>query len=117
MGGSWGEHFDLITDLPARGDTVVGNDVCYQATVMPGVRIGNGAIIAAGSVVVDDVPDYAIAGGNPARLLRRRHSDADVERLLGLAWWDWPLQHITEHIRTIMFGSIDDLERAAPQAR
>ncbi|GGZ32709.1 CatB-related O-acetyltransferase [Streptomyces poonensis] len=116
MGGSWAEHFDLITGLPGRGDTVVGNDVWFghRSTVMPGVRIGHGAIIAAGSVVVDDVPDYGVVGGNPARLLRRRHSDADIDRLLALAWWDWPLQHLTEHLRTIMSGSIDDLEKAAP---
>jgi virginiamycin A acetyltransferase len=82
--------------------------------VMPGVRIGHGAIIASGSVVVDDVPDYGIVGGNPARLIRRRHSDADVDRLLALSWWDWPLQHITEHVSTIMSGTIDDLENAAP---
>ncbi|MEV4016041.1 CatB-related O-acetyltransferase [Nonomuraea angiospora] len=116
MGGSWAEHFDLITGLPGRGDTVVGHDVWlgYHAMVMPGVHIGHGAIIACGAVVVDDVPDYGIVGGNPARLIGRRHSDAGIGRLLALAWWDWPLQRITEHIRTIMSGSIDDLESAAP---
>ena len=75
---------------------------------MPGVRIGHGAIIASGAVVVDDVPDYGIVGGNPARLIRTRYSDEDIARLLPLAWWDWPAEHITEHIRTIMSGSIDD---------
>ena len=77
MSGSWAEHFDLITDLPGRGDTVVGDDVWfgYGVTVMPGVRTGHGAIITAGAVV---------ASGNPARLL-------------GVAWWDRPVQHITEH--------------------
>jgi virginiamycin A acetyltransferase len=116
MGGSWAEHFDLITGLPGRGDTVVANDVWFghRTMVMPGVRIGNGAIIASGSVVVDDIPDYAIAGGNPARVIRQRYSDADVSRLLALAWWDWPTEHITEHIRTIMSGSIDELVAAAP---
>ena len=116
MGGSWAEHFDLITALPGRGDTVVANDVWFghRTMVMPGVRIGNGAIIASGSVVVDDIPDYAIAGGNPARVIRLRYSDADVSRLLALAWWDWPSEHITEHIRTIMSGSIDELIDAAP---
>ena len=71
MGGSWAEHIDLITGLPGRGDTVVGNDVWlgYQAMVMPGVRIGNGAVIASGSVVTADVPDYGIA--------RRQPCDAD----------------------------------------
>ncbi|RAJ47978.1 MULTISPECIES: CatB-related O-acetyltransferase [unclassified Streptomyces] len=116
MGGSWSEHADLITGLPGRGDTVVGHDVWlgYRSMVMPGVRIGHGAIIASGSVVVDDVPDYGIVGGNPARLIRRRYSVADIDRLLALAWWDWPLPHLTEHIRAIMSGSIDDLEHAAP---
>ena len=119
MGGSWADHFDLITGLPGRGDTIVGNDVWfgYRTMVMPGVRIGHGAIIASGSVVADDVPDYAIAGGNPARVIRRRYSDEDITRLLALAWWDWPLEHITGHIRTIMSGSLDDLERAAPDRR
>jgi virginiamycin A acetyltransferase len=116
MGGSWAEHFDLLTDLPNRGDTVVGNDVWfgYQAMVMPGVRVGDGAIIATGSVVVGDVPAYGIVGGNPARLIRRRYDDETVARLLALAWWDWPLEHVTRNIPAIMSGSVDDLEAAAP---
>ena len=116
MGASWAEHFDLITGLPGRGDTVVGNDVWfgYRTTIMPGVRVGHGAIVASEAVVVDDVPDYAIVGGNPASLIRSRFSQADVARLLALAWWDWPAEHITMHLRTIMSGSIDELEAAAP---
>ncbi|QKV67540.1 CatB-related O-acetyltransferase [Streptomyces harbinensis] len=116
MGASWAAHADLITGLPGRGDTVVGHDVWlgHGAMVMPGVRIGHGAIVAAGSVVVEDVPDYGIVGGNPARLIRRRYSDADIARLLAVAWWDWPLERITAQVRTIMSGGIDALERAAP---
>ncbi|WP_425580097.1 CatB-related O-acetyltransferase [Streptomyces polychromogenes] len=116
MGGDWARHVDLITGLPGRGDTVVGHDVWFGhgVTVMPGVRIGHGAIVAAGSVVVDDVPDYGIAGGNPARLIRTRHSAPDVARLLALAWWDWPLDHLTRHVRTVMAGSIEDLEAVRP---
>jgi virginiamycin A acetyltransferase len=119
MGGSWAAHFDLITGLPSRNDTTVDNDVWfgYRTTVMPGVRIGNGAIIASGSVVVEDIPDYAIAGGNPAGVIRHRYNDDEIARLLAIAWWDWPLQHITEHVRTIMSGTIDDLEAAAPDER
>jgi virginiamycin A acetyltransferase len=77
MGGSWAEHFDLLTGLPNRGDTVVGNDVWFGhgTTVMPGVRIGHGAIIGSGAVVTTDVPDYGIVGGNPARLIRTRYSE------------------------------------------
>ncbi|MFF7245421.1 CatB-related O-acetyltransferase [Embleya sp. NPDC008237] len=118
MGGSWAEHFDLITGLPGRGDTVVGNDVWfgYRSTVMPGVRIGNGAIVASGAVVVDDVPDYTIVGGNPARPIRARYDPADIARLLELAWWNWPIEHITRHLRTIMSGTVADLAAVAPDA-
>ena len=79
MGGAWAEHCDLITGLPGRGDTVFGHDVWfgYRSTVMAGVRIGHGAVVASGAVVVEDVP-----GGNPARLIRRRYGDEDVARLL-----------------------------------
>ncbi|MFJ9605895.1 CatB-related O-acetyltransferase [Kitasatospora sp. NPDC101176] len=116
MGGSWAEHVDLITALPTRGDTVVGNDVWlgHGALVMPGVRIGHGAVVASGSVVVDDVPDYGIVGGNPARLIRTRFSGPDVTRLLALAWWDWPVEHLTRHLRTVMSGTVEELEAAAP---
>ncbi len=91
MGGAWAEHFGLITGLPGRGDTVVGNDVWfgYGATVMPGVRIGNGAIIAAKAVVVDDVPDYGIVGGqsgqaDPEALPGRRRRKAARNSVVGL---------------------------------
>ncbi|MFJ1865866.1 CatB-related O-acetyltransferase [Streptomyces sp. NPDC088097] len=116
MGGDWAAHFDLITGLPGRGDTVVGNDVWFGhgVTVMPGVRIGHGAIVATGSVVVSDVPDYAVVGGNPARAVRSRHNEADVARLLAIAWWDWPTEHLTRHLRAVMSGSVDELEAAAP---
>ena len=115
MGGSWAEHFDLISDLPGRGDTVVGNDVWFGhgATVMPGARIGHGAIVAAGAVVTRDVPPYGIVAGNPARLVRTRYDAGDVGRLLAVAWWDWPVHHVTEHVRTIMSGTVAELEDAA----
>ncbi|GLV98911.1 acetyltransferase [Streptomyces lavendulae subsp. lavendulae] len=117
MGGSWAAHFDLLIGLPGRGDTVVGNDVWfgYDTMVMPGVRIGHGAVIGSGAVVVDDVPDYGIVGGNPARLIRTRHDEADVARLLRVAWWDWPVEHITAHVRVIMSGTVDELEAVAPR--
>jgi virginiamycin A acetyltransferase len=118
MGGAWAEHFDLITGLPGRGDTVVGNDVWfgYRSLVMPGVTIGDGAIIASGAVVVDDVPPYGIVGGNPAKLIRRRFSDADVDRLLRIAWWNWPIEMITEHVRTIWAGTPAELDQVAERA-
>lgn len=116
FGGEWAERtLDVVTALPSRGDTVVGNDVWfgYQALVMPGVRIGDGAVVAAGAVVTADVPPYAVVGGNPARLIRRRFDDADVDRLRRAAWWDWPVELVTRHARTIMAGTPADIERVA----
>jgi len=116
FGGEWAERtLDVVTGMPSRGDTVVGNDVWfgYQATIMPGVRIGDGAVIAAGAVVTADVPPYAIVGGNPATLIRRRFDDADIDRLRRAAWWDWPTELVTEHARTIMAGTPADIEHIA----
>ncbi|WP_425271178.1 CatB-related O-acetyltransferase [Micromonospora arborensis] len=118
FGGEWTERtLDIVTAMPSRGDTVVGNDVWfgYQATVMPGVRIGDGAIIAAGAVVTADVPPYTIVGGNPAKAIRRRFEEADIDRLRRAAWWDWPVDLVTEHTRTIMAGTPADIEHIAKE--
>ncbi|WP_275581873.1 CatB-related O-acetyltransferase [Micromonospora luteifusca] len=118
FGGEWTERtLDIVTAMPSRGDTVVGNDVWfgYQATVMPGVRIGDGAIIAAGAVVTADVPPYTIVGGNPAKAIRRRFEEADIDRLRRAAWWDWPVDLVTEHTHTIMAGMPADIERIAKE--
>lgn len=115
MGGAWGRHVDLVSDLPSRGDTVVGNDVWIggDVTIMPGVRIGDGAIISTGSVVTKDIPAYGIVGGNPATLIRRRFDEDDIKTLLDVAWWDWPLEAITEHVRVIADGSVGELAAIA----
>jgi virginiamycin A acetyltransferase len=116
FGEPWAElTMDLVMGAPSRGDTVVGNDVWlgYRALVLPGVTIGHGAVVAAASVVASDVPPYAIVGGNPARVIRRRYEDEDVERLLRAAWWDWAVELVTEHARTIMSGTPAELERIA----
>ncbi|MFG3258235.1 CatB-related O-acetyltransferase [Streptomyces sp. NPDC048172] len=120
FGGRWAEEtLDLVTSMPSRGDTVVGNDVWlgHRVTVMPGVRIGDGAIVAAGTVVTADVPPYTIVGGNPARAIRQRFSDADVARLLEIAWWDWPAERVTEHARTLMGGGPEEIARVAAASR
>ena len=85
----------------------------YGALVLPCVTIGHGAVVAAASVVASDVPPYAIVGGNPARVIRRRYEDEDVQRLLRAAWWDWPVELVTEHARTIMSGTPAELEQIA----
>jgi len=116
FGEPWAaETMDLVMGAPSRGDTVVGHDVWlgYQALVLPGVSIGHGAIVAAASVVSADVAPYAIVAGNPARVVRRRYDDEDVARLLRAAWWDWPIELVTEHARTIMAGTPAQLEQIA----
>lgn len=118
FGGEWRERtVDLIYDMPSRGDTVVGNDVWigYRALIMPAVTIGDGAIIGAGALVSKDVPPYGIVAGNPARLLRTRFSETDVARLLRAAWWDWPVELVTAHARTIMTGTPEEIERIASE--
>ena len=98
-------------------DTVVGNDVWIgmDAKIMPGSRIGSGAIIGAGSVVAGEIPDYAIALGNPARVVRMRFEPDLIERLMQVAWWDWPIEKILSHEAAITGADIDALE-AAQQA-
>lgn len=107
--GAWDE-----ADLPHKGDTVVGHDVWigYDALVMPGVRIGHGAIVAARSVVAADVPPYSIVGGNPARVLKRRFDDETVAALLDIAWWDWPAEKITRHLKAIAGADLAALRAA-----
>jgi len=116
FGNGWEEAAPDAGALPYKGDTVIGNDVWlgYDALIMPGVSIGDGAIIASRSVVAADVPPYAIVGGNPARVLRTRFAPDIVERLLAVAWWHWPVERITAHLDAITGGDIAALERAAP---
>lgn len=105
----------LVPDFPNRGDTVVGNDVWigHDATIMPGVTIGDGAIIAAKSVVSADVRPYAVVAGNPAREVRRRFDDAVVDELLRLRWWDWPVERITRHLEAIAGADLEALRAAS----
>ena len=119
FGGTWLEKTaDFLPMIRSRGNTVIGNDVWIgrEAVIMPGVIIGDGAIIAARAVVVSDVAPYTTVGGNPARPLKKRYSDVDIDRLLRLAWWNWPIDVITEHVRTIWTGTPVELEQAAKDA-
>jgi virginiamycin A acetyltransferase len=99
---------------PYRGDTVVGHDVWigYGATFMPGVTIGNGAIIATKSVVTKDVEPFAIVGGNPAELIRYRFDEATRIALEEIAWWDWDAEKITRNVRAICSGDLPALREA-----
>lgn len=116
FGHGWEAGFDVATwEKEVRGDTVVGNDVWIgmEAVIMPGVTIGDGAIVAARSVVMHDVPAYAIAAGNPARVVKMRFDEATIGRLLAVAWWNWPADRIARNLDAIRGADIERLEQAA----
>ena len=97
-----------------KGDIVVGSDVWigFEAVVLSGVTIGDGAIIGARAVVTKDVPPYSIVCGVPARLVRRRFDDETVGRLSELRWWDWPKERIRANLEAIQAGDVEKLSRA-----
>lgn len=94
--GSWDQSALSKEDLPFKGDTVVGNDVWIgqNSTILPGVHIGDGAIIGLNSVVTRDVPPYTIVAGNPAKAVRKRFNDELIDLLLKLKWWDKSIEEI-----------------------
>ncbi|SDW33589.1 virginiamycin A acetyltransferase [Lutibacter oricola] len=102
FGRNWKNAMDGKT-YPTKGDTIVGNDVWigHNATIMPGVTIGDGAIIASNSVVTKNVEPYTIVGGNPAKPIRKRFEENTIEKLLHLKWWDWELSKITENVQLL----------------
>lgn len=111
FGNGWEKVMPKPGDLPFKGDTVIGNDVWigYDALIMPGVTIGDGAIISSRSVVVSDVAPYSVVGGNPAREIRKRFSDDTIERLGAIQWWSWPIETVTENLDHIVSGSPEAL--------
>ncbi|MEA5016706.1 MAG: Vat family streptogramin A O-acetyltransferase [Candidatus Limiplasma sp.] len=111
MGHGWEKATPALEDLPFKGDTVVGNDVWIgqNVTVMPGVHIGDGAIIAAHCVVTKDVPPYHIVGGNPAKVIRKRFEDGLIRYLLELKWWDWPAPKIFENLDALCSGDLEKI--------
>jgi len=102
FGGAWQDAMNGKT-YPTKGDTIIGNDVWISrdATIMPGVHIGDGAIIASKAVVTKDVAPYTIVGGNHAKPIRKRFSEATISKLLQLKWWDWDIKKITENVEKL----------------
>ncbi|MBD1910759.1 MULTISPECIES: CatB-related O-acetyltransferase [unclassified Leptolyngbya] len=99
---------------PNKGNTVIGNDVWigYGATFMPGVEVGDGAIVATHSVVTRSVPPYTVVGGNPAKEIRKRFDDTTITALLDIRWWDWDIEKITRNLHTICGSEIEALRQA-----
>ncbi len=110
FGGQWSK---APLDVKSKGDTVIGHDVWIGngATIMRGVKIGDGAIIATNSLITKDVEPYTVVGGNPHREIRKRFNDETIKFLLALKWWDWGIEKISNQLDILTSGNIDELKR------
>jgi virginiamycin A acetyltransferase len=106
FGGGWEKVTPTLDQLPFKGNTVIGNDVWIgqQVTIMPGITIGDGAIIASNSTVTKNVEPYSIVGGNPARLIRKRFSDKLIGLLSKVQWWNWDEHKLFQHLELLVSG-------------
>lgn len=125
MAGNQGHRHDWVSSFPffyqgfenapdgfeKKGDTVIGNDVWIgaNAIIMPGITVGDGAMIATGAIVTRNVAAYTVVGGNPAKVLKKRFADDEIEMLLKLKWWDWSIEKIKENMNLLCSGKIKTL--------
>lgn len=112
FGEEWSSKIP-IQDYPFKKhkDIVIGNDVWigYNATIMPGVNVGHGAIIGSNATVTKDVPPYSVVGGNPAEIIKYRYSQEEINFLINLAWWDWERKYIDDALEILVKGSVEEL--------
>ncbi|WP_308992440.1 CatB-related O-acetyltransferase [Mariniflexile litorale] len=110
FGEDWKDAMDG-KNYPTKGNTEIGNDVWigFNSTIMPGIKIGDGAIIATNSTVTKDVEPYSIVGGNPAREIKKRFTKKQIEKLLEVKWWDWEIEKITKNVQNLTGENIENL--------
>jgi virginiamycin A acetyltransferase len=108
----WEQPVPPLEKMPLKGDTVIGNDVWIgqNATILPGVHIGDGAMIGANSVVGSDVGPYRVVAGNPAITIRKRFDDELIDIMLKLKWWDLPVNEINEMIPILSDSNLDNVK-------
>lgn len=124
MCGTQGHNYNFIAIHPLididgsgfpghqwKGDTVIGNDVWLgtESLIMPGVKIGDGAVIAARAVVTKDISPFEIWGGNPARFIKKRFSESDIEKLLQIKWWDWDREKLRRNVALLRSKDVESL--------
>lgn len=112
MGNGWEKFAPTNRELTYKGDTIVGNDVWIgqNVTILPGVKIGDGAIIGANSVVARDVPPYSIAVGNPCEVKKMRFSDKIIQQLLKIQWWNWDIEKINKNLHIISSDNLNQIK-------
>lgn len=105
----WSQALHIPGHPKSKGNIYVGNDVWLglHTLILSGVSIGDGAIICPGSVVTKNVPPYAIASGNPARVIKYRFDNPTIEKLIQIAWWDWPHEEIVKALPLMLSENID----------
>ena len=108
----WDMEPPAVSDMPLKGDTVIGNDVWIgqNAVILPGVHIGDGAIIGANSMVGSDVSPYTIVAGNPATEIRKRFDDELIQLLLDFKWWDKSVEEINQLIPLLTCGNLEKVK-------
>ncbi|GHU21270.1 hypothetical protein FACS189472_13810 [Alphaproteobacteria bacterium] len=137
MGGNQGHNHNFITSFPLeilqkdfdgyknsspiayerKGNTEIGNDVWIgvEAFIMPGIKIADGAVVGARSVITKNIGPYEIWGGNPAKLIRKRFSDDVIEQLMKIQWWNWDIDKIIDNIDVLASGNIEKLREIKAQ--